>query len=141
MNPTDRAYQILVIEDDPAEMCLLKEAFEECGRACGLTFSRSDRLEELLSPNQFHLILMDFGRDIQEATHLVGFIKERARYTPIIVLSNYPDTLPAYQAGVNAFIHKGVEIDDLFKKITALMHFWSTIAVLPSGALMPWPPN
>jgi hypothetical protein len=49
---------------------------------------------------------------------------------PIVVLSLYPDVRPAYEAGVNAFVHKATDLDDFFARCK-IMQFWVDLAELP----------
>jgi hypothetical protein len=41
----------------------------------------------------------------------------------------------AYEAGVNAFIRKGLDVDVFFGKIKGLVNFWTHIADRPTLSL------
>ena len=46
---------------------------------------------------------------------------------PIVILSSWEDATPAYLAGANAFVRKGMDIDQYFRKENSLKVFKSNI--------------
>jgi CheY-like chemotaxis protein len=130
-NTGDHSYRVLVIEDNPADTLLIKEAFEDSGYVCELTITQGNMAEMLLS-TEFDLVLLDCGMPLEKTQARVALVRTRAPYIPIVILSGYPDPIPAYKAGANAFIRKGFGIEELFGKIKGLLDFWSNIAELPS---------
>ncbi|HZS56552.1 MAG TPA: response regulator [Bryobacteraceae bacterium] len=131
---TFRTYNILVVEDNPGDIVLIREAFAECGKACALTFAEtSQAAKEYLASQSFDLVISDMGIRKEEGTEFIRAIRsdERLKSLPIIVLSGSPDSKRAYDAGANAFIAKAMNMDEFFAKIKALMHFWVEVVELP----------
>ncbi len=130
-----RSYNILVVEDNPGDAHLIREAFRECGHDCTLFVAETvDAAKELLKQQSFDLILSDMGAQDGEGAELLREIRsdERLKIIPVVVLSGMPNPRSAYEAGANAFIAKTMNMDQFFAKIQALMHFWVDVAELPS---------
>lgn len=133
-----RTYNILVVEDNPGDAHLIREAFRECGHDCSLHFAETpSAANQLLETQIFDLMLSDMGLRVGESAELIRKIRRdnRLKTLPVIVLSGSPDPRPAYEAGANAFISKTMDMDQLFSKIQALMHFWVKVAELPPSAV------
>ena len=134
MTPLRRTYNILIVEDNPGDANLIREAFRECGQSCELVFAESTgAAQQLLGEGSFDMMLSDLGLRDGETEQFIHGIRAdpRLRTLPIIVVSGAPDPLPAYEAGANAFIAKTLDMDEFFLKIRALMHFWVEVAELP----------
>ncbi|MDQ2777140.1 MAG: response regulator [Acidobacteriota bacterium] len=135
LGDSQRRYEILVIEDNPADVCLIREAFQECGHHCNVTFvSTKQEAREILNARQFDLVITDFGADCTESVTFIQAIRSisRLRPIPIVVLSGSHNPNPAYEAGANAFIEKSSDVDIFFEKIRNVMGFWTRVAQLPS---------
>jgi CheY-like chemotaxis protein len=134
--PPARNYNILVVEDNPADVVLIREAFAECGKACDITVAdSSERARELLETQNFDLLISDMGFRREEGADFIRSVRlhPRLKTLPIIVLSGSPDSRLAYEAGANAFIAKTMDLESFFEKIRALMHFWVEVVELPRG--------
>jgi len=132
-----RIYNILVVEDNPGDAHLIKEAFSECGKTCKLTFTDSlSKAQAALRTTRFDLVLSDMGVGNGESEEFIKGIRDdvRLRSMPVIVLSGSPNPRAAYEAGANAFVSKTMDMDQFFSKIQALMHFWVDIAELPPSS-------
>lgn len=132
--PIARNYNILVVEDNPGDAHLMREAFRECGQACNLQFAESLRIaRQLLDLHSFDLLLSDMGVGNGESSEFIRGIRstDRLKALPIVVVSGAHDPRPAYEAGANAFLSKTMDMDQFFSKIQALMHFWTQVAELP----------
>lgn len=132
-----RSYNILVIEDDPGDADLIREAFAECGKACTLRFaSNVENARSLLEQQQFDLVLSDIALQSGGGSEFIKEIRSDARLKslPIIVLSNTPNPRPAYEAGANAFVSKSMDLDSFVSKMKALMHFWVEVVELPRAS-------
>jgi CheY-like chemotaxis protein len=131
---TFRTYNILVVEDNPGDVVLIREAFAECGKACSITFAEtSQAAKEFLASQNFDLVISDMGIRTDEGAEFIRGIRAdpRLKTLPVIVLSGSADSRRAYEAGANAFIAKAMNMDEFFRKIRALMHFWVEVVELP----------
>ena len=134
MHQTLRTYNILVVEDNPGDVVLIREAFAECGKGCHLSFADNPQAAlAALESDTFDLVISDMGTRKDEGADFIRFIRnsERLRTLPVIVLSGSPSSRAAYEAGANAFIAKSMDMDSFFGKIKALMHFWVEVVELP----------
>lgn len=134
MPASPRTYNILVVEDNPGDAHLIREAFAECGSPCHLTIKDTlETAEEALNKESFDLVLSDMGVRNGESEEFIRRIRSdpRLRTIPVIVLSGAMNPRPAYDAGANAFVSKTMDMDTFFAKIKALMHFWVDVAELP----------
>lgn len=129
-----RNYSILVVEDNPGDALLIREAFAECGKNCQVTLAETaEAAKSFLKSQNFDLVISDMSMRSEEGTDLIQAIRSDARLksVPVIVLSGSANSRPAYEAGANAFIAKSMDIEGFFTKIQALMHFWLEVVELP----------
>jgi CheY-like chemotaxis protein len=134
VQPIFRSYNILVVEDNPGDAVLIREAFAECGKACSLTFAVDSRsAKDLLRSHTFDLVISDMGFRNEEGAEFIRAVRAdpRLRSVPLIVLSGSPNPRVAYEAGANAFVAKSIDLETFFAKIKALMHFWVEVVELP----------
>ncbi|HEX3683418.1 MAG TPA: response regulator [Bryobacteraceae bacterium] len=125
--------RVLVIEDNPADVLLIEEAFSECGYRCELTFANSlSKAEGVIAEHKFHIVLCDCA-EREGAARVIGVIRRHQPRVPVIVLSGYPDPHPAYDAGANAFVRKAANLDEFFRRVREIMHFWVEVAELPKS--------
>ncbi|MBV8895824.1 MAG: response regulator [Acidobacteriaceae bacterium] len=137
MPQTARNYNILVVEDNPGDVLLIREAFAECGRTCCITVADcSQQAKDLLNSQSFDMVISDMGFRAEEGADFIRSIRAnpRLKTLPIIVLSGSPNPRPAYAAGANAFVAKTIDVDSFFEKIRVLMHFWMEVVELPRSS-------
>jgi CheY-like chemotaxis protein len=123
-----RIYEILAVDDNEGDLRLIQEAFSECGYWCHLTCTDSIRAAvQLVQAGRFDLVVSDMGPR-GEGLELVRMIRgdDRLRATPVIVLSGMIDPRRAYEAGANAFVSKGADLDSFFARVKDLMHVGDT---------------
>ena len=129
-----RSYNILVVEDNPEDALLIREAFSDCGKACSLAFAKgAQQARNLLYSDNFDLVISDMGYANDECAEFVRSLRSdtRLKSLPIIVISSSPDSKLAYEAGANAFVAKSADTDGFSSKLKALMHFWIEVVELP----------
>lgn len=134
MRASRRPYNILVVEDNPGDAHLIREAFRECGQDCNVeVVETTGSAKQLLNETHFDFVLSDMGVRNGDTADFIRGIRadQRLRTMPVIVLSGSPDPTSAYEAGANAFIAKTMDMDQFFAKISSLMHFWVDVAELP----------
>ena len=130
-----RTYSILVVDDSPADLYIVKEAFSECGFMCQLTTASSPQeAQQLLNKERFDLVLSDFGTDPNGARSFIRSVRARNQSLPIIVLSGSYNSNLAYESGANAFVRKSSDLQEIFAKIQGIMKFWVDVAEFPSPA-------
>lgn len=94
-----------MIEENPADACLTREALLESGFAGDIVIVDSQQhAKNLLVSEPFDLLLSDFGTDFLTAQAFIASVRAAIPTLPIVVLSGIVDPSPTYAAGVNAFV-------------------------------------
>ena len=135
---------ILLIEDNPGDVLLTKEAFKECPISHTI-YTVKDGIEALnflKKEGEFNgaerpdLILLDLNLPKKDGREVLAEIKkdDNLKGIPVIILStskNEIDIQKTYELKANCYISKPVELDSFFKIIAELNHFWFKISSLP----------
>jgi CheY-like chemotaxis protein len=135
VNTAPRIYEMIAVDDNEGDLRLIQEAFSECGYSCHLTCTDSiNGAVQLLQARSFDLVVSDMGPR-GEGLEVIRMLRgdDRLRATPVIVLSGMIDPRPAYEAGANAFVSKGADLDTFFARVKGIMHFWVNVAELPAS--------
>jgi CheY-like chemotaxis protein len=136
----DRSYNVLLVEDDPADALLIEEALRDKGVARAI--SRADdgvaALEYLReSGNQRpDLIVLDLNMPRMNGRELLGILKDDPDLgmIPVVVLStsSTPDDVTAvYHQHANAFVTKPVNLDDFLHVVRGIDEFFLETATAP----------
>jgi two-component system response regulator len=132
---------ILLVEDNPADVRLAQEAFKDARVANRLHVAR-DGVEALSMLRDAtgavprpDLILLDLNLPRKDGREVLQDIKqdEALRHIPVVVLSTSQsehDIARSYRLGANAFVTKPVDIDRFFQVIRSLEQFWLDAARL-----------
>ncbi len=138
---------ILVVEDSDVDYETTRRALRAAGIEKGLRrcldgesvldylYRRGEYSDPKDAPRPY-LILMDLNLPGTDGRQVIEEIKNDAklRWIPIVVLStsSYPkDIEETYRAGVNAYIHKSIELENFFSTIKVFKEFWLQTAWLP----------
>jgi two-component system, chemotaxis family, response regulator Rcp1 len=136
--------KILIIEDNPAEVRLLKEALKESSLQPTLYVladgSAAIRfLDEVKGENSQglpHLVLLDLNIPQKNGFEILRHIKgnNTLKRIPVIVLSssqNPEDIAKAYDLHANCYLCKPVDFEPFFEIVKAVEYFWFQLAKLP----------
>ena len=140
-----RPVEILLVEDNPPDQDLTREAFKQ-GRLNNnlhvvddgeqaLAFLR--REGEYGNAPRPGLILLDLNLPRMDGRELLKEIKGDAVLSsiPVVVLTtsnDEADVLKSYQLHANCYLTKPVEFDNFTNVVRSLEHFWLTVVQLPS---------
>lgn len=138
--------EILLVEDNPGDIVLTKEAFKESRILVNLN-TVEDGLEALNYLNQKEqykekpkpdLILLDLNLPRMNGFELLTKIKKNKswRNIPVVVLtcSNATeDIIKIYALRANCFITKPVNLKQFNNVIKGISNFWFNIVQLPSA--------
>jgi two-component system, chemotaxis family, response regulator Rcp1 len=130
---------ILIIEDNPGDVRLMKEALREFTPPPVIyTASDGDEAIEFLENSKKGgpkpgLIFLDFNLPKSDSRDLIRQIKEDEvlRAIPIAVLTSSDagrDIRDAYNLYANCFLRKPVDLDGFFTLIRTVTHFWLDVA-------------
>ncbi len=133
---------ILLIEDNPGDVRLVREAFAGAPYASRVVSVGDGEmaLERLRRPPTEgpapDLIFLDLNLPGMDGRHLLGEIKGDAglRRIPVVVLtsSEAPDDVHrAYDLQANCYVIKPAELDRFFEVLQFLGRFWLNTATLP----------
>lgn len=123
---TDSEYQmkarVLLIEDDPAVMHLLKATIEYGGFDSAVASSAFEALSRLRD-EQFEFVLLDLGLPDAEGGHLINEIRKTSN-VPILVVSGditERSKILALDAGADDFVEKPFLPGELLARIRAAL--------------------
>ena len=133
---------ILLVEDDPGDVVLVREAFEHNKVHNELRVASDGvyALEQLRDPELSlpDLILLDLNLPRKDGREVLAEIRADARLTaiPVVVLTtsnDEADVLRTYDLGVNSFITKPVTYAGLVKVMRTWTQYWFQTVDLPIG--------
>lgn len=139
--------QILLVDDNPADVRLILEVFKE-GRIKNDIIVASDGVEAmqvLKKEGDFKkaprpdLIVLDLNMPRRNGFEFLMDLKqdeedENLKSIPIVVLStsrSEKDILKSYDLSANCYISKPVNINEFIKIVKAVEDFWLTVVKLP----------
>lgn len=136
-----RGLDVLLVEDNPADIVLTEEAFA-LGASPSTLRSASDGEEALTvlrgpAGELPDLILMDVNMPRLGGLETLAQLKADPdlRHIPVVMLTTSSDPRDidqAYALGANAFVTKPVNLPDFLQVVEQLLSFWSSLATLPS---------
>jgi CheY-like chemotaxis protein len=139
-----RMAEILLVEDNPGDVRLMREAFREItvphrlsvvetGRQALEFVRREGAYEEAPRPD---LVLLDLMLpDVHGLEVLAAVKKDPAlRRIPAVVFSSSQkreEVVEAYNLNANSYIAKPVELEDFIRVVKGVEEFWLTVVKLP----------
>jgi len=140
-----QSIQILMVEDNPADVELTKEAFNESKLSSSLYVVNDgeEALDYLYKRGRFadvdtpDIILLDLNLPKVSGKEVLTFLNKDKNLAciPVIVLSSSEDSVDikaCYALSANSFVTKPVAIDDFLAVVKSVEHFWVTVVKLPS---------
>ena len=138
--------EILLVEDNPGDVRLTKEALKEAKVINNLTVLK-DGVEALAFLRQEgpyaaakrpHLILLDLTRPRKDGREVLAQIKadDALRRIPVVVLTtseDEQDVLKSYNLHANCYVTKPVDLERFIKVVRSIEDFWLGIVVLPAN--------
>jgi|SRR5581483_3111913 len=145
MGAHSRPIEVLLVEDNPADVRLTQEAFKE-GRVTNHLSVVNDGVEAMdflhrAAPYQGaprpDLILLDLNLPKKSGREVLEEIKADPvlRRIPVMILSTSradQDLQKAYNLHANCYITKPVDLDQFLNVVRSIEHFWFNIVTLPS---------
>ncbi len=137
---------ILLIEDNPGDILLTQEAFNECKGIHVINYVKDgiEAIKYLRKDGEYvnvctpDLILLDLNLPKKDGREVLEEIKkdDELKSIPVIILStsrNENDIHRTYELKANCYISKPVELDSFFNIIMELDHFWFNTVKLPQN--------
>jgi CheY-like chemotaxis protein len=141
-----RTINVLLVEDDPGDVLMTREAFEEFlnnkldvvndGAAAIAYLRREAPFEDAARPD---LILLDLNLPRRDGREVLKEIKAdpSLAHIPVVVLTTSAadeDILRSYQLHANAYVTKPVDFDNFIKAIRQIDHFFVSVVRLPAAS-------
>ena len=139
-----KTIDILLVEDNPADIDLTKEAFEECKFANNLHIvsDGENALAFLRKESNFRdkprpdLILLDLNLPKIDGREILAEIKndDKLKQIPVVILTtseSKEDITEMYKLHANCYITKPVDINQFIKVVQSIGDFWFAIVKLP----------
>lgn len=139
-----RTINVLLVEDDPGDVLMTREAFEEnlhnrldvvTDGAAALDYLRHEEpYTDALLPD---LILLDLNLPRRDGREVLREIKADPdlQHIPVIVLTTSQaeeDVLRSYQLHANAYVTKPVDFEGFIEAIKQIDHFFVSVVQLPT---------
>ena len=140
-----RVINVLLVEDDPGDVLMTREAFEEyLHNPLDVVSDGSEALSYLRREGDYadaprpDLILLDLNLPRRDGREVLAEVKadDSLRHIPVIVLTTSQadeDVLRSYQLHANAYVTKPVDFDGFIEAIRQIDHFFVSVVQLPTG--------
>ena len=124
---------ILIVEDDLTFAIMLKTWLGKKGYEVE-TASTNARARKLLTTRDFSLILSDLRLPDQDGIHLLSWLRDLQKATPVIIMTSYAEiqgAVLAMKEGAADYVSKPVQPDELLKKIKEAISQESKVVATP----------
>ena len=140
------AVEILLVEDNPGDVRLVKEVMKDAkvanslhvaedGEEAMAMLRREGKYSGSVRPD---LILLDLNLPGKDGREVLREIKtdENLRLIPVVVLttsSAEEDIIKSYSDYANSYITKPINLNQFISVVKSIENFWLTIVKLPNG--------
>ena len=141
---SEPAIEILLVEDNPADVRLTQEALREGKLRNSLTVAETgEEALAMLSQRPPHvdsprpdLILLDLNLPGRSGREVLAEIKADPdlKRIPVVILTTSKaeeDVVKSYNLHANAYITKPVDLDKFMHVVRSIESFWLTVVLLP----------
>jgi CheY-like chemotaxis protein len=141
-----RAIEILLVEDNPGDVCLTREAMQNARvrNRLHVVSNGAEALEFLRQTGNYDqaprpdLILLDLNLPVKNGLEVLREIKSDAllRTIPVVVLTTSQaeqDIVKAYDLNANCYVTKPLDLDQFVDVVRSIEGFWLSIVRLPTG--------
>ena len=136
---------VLLVEDDPGDVLLIREAFED-NKVHNRLHVVPDGVEALMFLRQEgehadaprpDLVLLDLNLPRKDGREVLAEVKgdESLQHIPVVVLTTSKaeeDVLRSYKLHANAYVTKPVDFDRFIDVVRRIDEFFVTVVKLPS---------
>lgn len=145
--PAVRPIEVLLVEDDPGDVLMTREAFQDYKVANHLTVvsNGEDALHVLRKEGAFadapspELVLLDLNLPRRDGREVLREIKSdpQLRRIPVVILTTSDaeeDVLSSYDLHANAYVRKPVDFEQFVKAVRSIDDFFISVVRLPGRA-------
>jgi CheY-like chemotaxis protein len=136
--------EVLLVEDDPGDVLMTREAFANyrIANRLNVVTNGEDAIAYMRKQGEFadvptpDLVLLDLNLPRRDGREVLREIKADPvlRRVPVVVLTTSEaeeDVLASYELHANAFVSKPVDFDRFVKAVRAIDDFFITVVRLP----------
>jgi len=144
MTPAERAIDVLLIDDDPGDELITREAFEhnKINNNLHVAHDGEEGLDFLYQRGAYEgaprpdLVLLDLNLPKYDGRQLLETIKSDPdlKHIPVVVLttsSAEEDILRSYKLHANAYVTKPVDLDQFMNAVRQIDEFFVQVVRLP----------
>jgi len=137
--------EILLVEDNPADVRLVREALKESKILNNLSVVEDgvEAMDFLRKKGKYassprpHLVLLDLNLPRKNGREVLSEVKsdEKLMRIPVVIMTvsdDEKDILLTYNAHANCYIKKPLDFDKFSQMVHDIENFWFTIVCLPS---------
>jgi CheY-like chemotaxis protein len=141
---TVRPIEVLLVEDDPGDVVLTKEAFEDnkVSNKLSIVSDGEEAMRFLRREGDYadaprpDLVLLDLNLPRMDGRQVLEEIKadETLRTIPVVVLTTSEaeeDIIRSYRLHANAYVTKPVDFDQFIKVVRQIDDFFVSVVKLP----------
>jgi CheY-like chemotaxis protein len=136
--------EVLLVEDDPGDELMTREAFSEVGSRLHVVRDGEEALDFLYRRGQHRkaprvdLVLLDLGLPKQDGRMVLAEIRDDPQLThlPVVVLTGSnaeSDIAISYQLHANAYITKPADLTQFADTVRRIDEFFLSVVQLPRG--------
>lgn len=138
--------EILLVEDNPGDVRLTKEALKEGKVYSNLHWAKDgvEALEFLRRQGKFagvprpDIILLDLNLPKKDGREVLSEIKndDDLKRIPVVILTTSKaeeDVLRSYELHANCYVTKPVDLEKFIVVVQSIDKFWLTVVTLPNG--------
>lgn len=149
MSTENSLFTILMVDDDPDDRLLFKEACEEVRLRNPLEFlENGEQLVDYLKRQGAYahlkgepfpgIVLLDLNMPLKDGREALEEVKAdpELRHIPIIVLTtskSEDDILSSYGLGASSYIVKPISLDRLMRVVNSIGEYWVQIVEVPDA--------
>jgi two-component system, chemotaxis family, response regulator Rcp1 len=140
-----RPVEILLVDDNPADVTLTQEAFSD-NKLCNNLRVANDGVEAMdflhkkgryASAPTPDIILLDLNMPRKDGREVLGEIKadDVLKYIPVVIMTvskDDKDIFESYRLHANCYIKKPVKFAEFVEVVRSLENFWFSVVTLPS---------
>lgn len=143
-NPLGKMVEILLIEDNPGDIRLVKEVFKDAklNNNLQVALDGEEAIKMLRQEGEYFkaprpdLILLDLNLPKKNGREVLREIKEddKLKCIPVVILTTSnaeEDLIETYKRDANCYITKPVDLDEFIKVVKSIQNFWLEIVKLP----------
>lgn len=148
MGREGRPVEILLVEDNPGDERLTREALKEGkvynnfhwvkdGVEAMEFLRRQGRYKDAPRPD---IVLLDLNLPKKDGREVLAEVKAdpNLRLIPVVIITSSEaeqDVLKTYELHANCYVTKPVDLEQFIKVIQSIETFWLTIVTLPSSVI------